>query len=281
MNELLGLAGEVVLVTGAGSGIGKATALLYARAGARVACCGIVEADEAATAAEIRAAGGEAIHLVADMRDRAEVFAMVAAVEARLGPLAVAVNVVGGLGGQKPRPFLDLTDEDWDIPIRNNLTTTMLCCQAEALAMARAGTPGRIVTFSSGAGMKASPTMAHYGAAKAAVIQLTKTLAIELAPHGIRVNCVVPGTHLTPSLARQIADPANPGMADFVARSSAAIPLGRLGEVEETAGAALFLGSKLSGFMTGHTVISDGGALHATPRGAASQGLAVAALKGG
>jgi NAD(P)-dependent dehydrogenase (short-subunit alcohol dehydrogenase family) len=275
--DLLGLKGAVTLVTGAGSGIGKATALLYAEAGALVACCGIIEADEAATAAEIEAAGGRAIHIRADVREPDQVRAMVAEVEARLGALEVAVNVVGGLG-QRPKPFMDLTLEDWDGPVRNNLTSTMLCSQAEGIAMARSGTRGRIVNFASSSGVTASPTMVHYGAAKAAVIHLTKSVALEYAPYGIRVNCVVPGTHLTPSLERQMADPANEGMRTFLDRVRETTPLGRMGEARETAGAALFLGSKLSAYMTGHIVVSDGGILHTSARGTVSEGLTPRAL---
>jgi NAD(P)-dependent dehydrogenase (short-subunit alcohol dehydrogenase family) len=276
--DLLGLKGAVTLVTGAGSGIGKATALLYAEAGALVACCGVIEADEAATAAEITAKGGRAIHVNADVRDLGQVRAMVAEVEARLGPLEVAVNVVGGLSGQRPKPFMDLTMEDWDAPVRNNLTSTMLCCQAEGIAMARRGTKGRIVNFASSSGVTAAPTMVHYGAAKAGVIHLTKSVALEYAPYGIRVNCVVPGTHLTPSLERQMADPENEGMRTFLDRVRESTPLGRMGEARETAGAALFLGSKLSAYMTGHIVVSDGGILHTSARGTVSEGLTPRAL---
>jgi NAD(P)-dependent dehydrogenase (short-subunit alcohol dehydrogenase family) len=277
--DILGLRNVVTLVTGAGSGIGKAVALIYAQAGAQVACCGAVEDAEAATAAQITAAGGRAIHMRTDVTRQDEVRAMVAAVEARLGPLEVAVNVVGGLAGQRPKPFMDLTLEDWEIPVRNNLTSTMLCCQAEGIAMARRGTRGRIVNFASASGIAGAAHMAHYGAAKAAVIHLTKTVALEYAAYGIRVNCVVPGAHMTPSVERQAADPqTGAAMREFLERANRMTPMGRMGEAWETAGTALFLGSRLSSFMTGHSVVSDGGALIANARGGVAEGLTPKAL---
>jgi NAD(P)-dependent dehydrogenase (short-subunit alcohol dehydrogenase family) len=278
-SELLGLEGAVTIVTGAGSGIGKAVAMIYAQAGAQVACCGAIEEAEAQTAAEITAAGGRAIHLRADVTRKDDVIAMVAEVEKRLGALEVAVNVVGGLAGQRPTPFMDMTLEDWEIPVRNNLTSTMLCCQAEGIAMARRGTKGRIVNFASSSGIAAAPHMAHYGASKAAVIHLTKTVAMEYADYGIRVNCVVPGAHMTPSVERQSRDPVTgEAMRAFLDRANRMTPMGRMGEAWETAGTALFLGSRLSSYMTGHIVVSDGGVLIANARGGVAEGMKPKAL---
>ncbi|HEY3696695.1 SDR family NAD(P)-dependent oxidoreductase [Phenylobacterium sp.] len=279
-DQLLGLQDAVVLVTGSGSGIGKATALLYAQAGAQVACCDIGEAAAAATVAEIAGKGGRAIVLHADVTRQADVRAMVAETEARLGPLEVAVNVVGGFGGAKPRPFMDLPLEEWEMPLRVNLTGTMLCCQAEGIAMARRGTQGRIVNFASSSGIAASPSIVHYGAAKAAVMHLTKSVALEYAEYGIRVNCVVPGTHWTAGIERQATDPETGArIRAFAERVREQTPLKRMGETWETAGAALFLGSKLSSYMTGHIVISDGGVLHTTARGGVSEGMTPKALE--
>lgn len=280
-DELLGLNDVVVLVTGAGSGLAKATALLYAQAGARVAAADIDAQAAANTAAEIAEQGGEAIVLQADVTKPDQVSRMVAEVERRLGPLEVAVNVVGSFGGVKPKAFLDVPLDEWEIPIRMNLTSTMLCCQAEGLAMARSGAHGRIVNFSSSSGIAASPTIVHYGAANAAVIHLTKSVALELAEYGIRVNCVVPGTHWTAGIERQANDPENGArIRAFAERVRKETPLKRMGETWETAGAALYLGSRLSSYMTGHVVISDGGILHTTARGGVSEGLKPAALGG-
>jgi NAD(P)-dependent dehydrogenase (short-subunit alcohol dehydrogenase family) len=268
-DELLGLEGVATLVTGAGAGIAKATALAYAKAGARIACADIDPQAAAAIAAEIVSGGGEAIALHADVTNPKDVHRMVTEAEARFGPLEVAVNVVGGFGGAKPTPFMDITPEEWETPIRRNLTATMLCCQAQGIAMARSGTRGRIVNFASTSGVAGSPSIVHYGAANAAVIHLTKSVALEYAAYGIRVNCVVPGTHWTAAVQNQVDDPVRGAqMRAFFERTAASNPMGRLGEPAETAGAALFLGSRLSDYMTGHVVVSDGGIVNTTARGA-------------
>jgi NAD(P)-dependent dehydrogenase (short-subunit alcohol dehydrogenase family) len=279
-DELLGLQDAVTLVTGSGSGIGKATALLYAQAGARVACCDINEAAAQATVEEIAGKGGRAIAIGVDITRLESVRAMVAAVEDRLGPLEVAVNVVGGFGGARPRPFMDMPLDEWEMPLRINLTGTMLCCQAEGIAMARRGTKGRIVNFASSSGIAGSPSIVHYGAAKAAVMHLTKSVALEYADYDIRVNCVVPGTHWTAGIERQANDPENGArIRAFSQRVREQTPLKRMGETWETAGVALFLGSKLSSYMTGHIVVSDGGVVHTTARGGVSEGMTPKALE--
>jgi NAD(P)-dependent dehydrogenase (short-subunit alcohol dehydrogenase family) len=205
---------------------------------------------------------------------------MVAAVEDRLGPLEVAVNVVGGFGGARPRPFMDMPLDEWEMPLRINLTGTMLCCQAEGIAMARRGTKGRIVNFASSSGIAGSPSIVHYGAAKAAVMHLTKSVALEYADYDIRVNCVVPGTHWTAGIERQANDPENGArIRAFSQRVREQTPLKRMGETWETAGVALFLGSKLSSYMTGHIVVSDGGVVHTTARGGVSEGMTPKALE--
>jgi NAD(P)-dependent dehydrogenase (short-subunit alcohol dehydrogenase family) len=278
--DILGLRDAKVLITGSGAGLGKATALLYAQAGAQVACCDLDPALAKATADEIAAEGGVAFALTVNVTDKEQVWAMVADVEARLGSLDVAVNVVGGLGGLQPQPFMDMSLEDWEHVVRLNLTSAMLCCQAEGVAMARRGAGGRIVNFASGAALKGSVGMAQYGAAKAGVIQLTKTLALEYADYGIRVNCVVPGTHWTASVERKANDPVHgASFRDFIDRTSKFTPMKRMGENWETAGAALYLGSRLSSYVTGHIVVSDGGATHTTARGVVAEGQKPRALQ--
>ena len=128
--------------------------------------------------------------------------------------------------------------------------------------MVERGTPGRIITVASSSGVVGAPNIVAYGAAKAGVIHMTKTLAMELAPHGIRVNCIVPGTHLTERMA------ANTGPAAVAFREAAgkAPPLGRLGDPMETGGLAVFFASKLSAYVTGHSLLSDGGVTHTTAR---------------
>jgi meso-butanediol dehydrogenase/(S,S)-butanediol dehydrogenase/diacetyl reductase len=264
--DLLGLAGGVALVTGGGGGIPKAVAIALARAGADVAVADIGEEYAQQTAKQIEALGRRSVALRADVRRPDDVLAMVEAARRELGPLTVAVNGVGSLGSATPKSFLDFTVEEWNGPIELNLTTALLCMQAEAIAMVRDGVRGAIVNFASTSGMTAAPSISHYGAANAAVIHLTTSAALELAPYGIRVNCVVPGTHAIDRTGRQTPTSARPEQAEFLRRAAEATPMGRLGSAEDTAGTAVFLASALSSYMTGHAVVSDGGILHTTRR---------------
>lgn len=263
---LLGLTDAVALVTGGAGGIPKATAVALARAGAHVAVADIADDATQATVAEIAALGRRAIGLHADVRNIAEVRAMVEETRRRLGPITVAVNGVGSLGAATPKSFLDFTVEEWNGPMELNLTSTLLCMQAQAIAMIEDGVAGRIVNFGSTSGITAAPSIAHYGAANAGVIHLTKSAALELADYRIRVNCVVPGTHDIDRSGRETATSRRPEQAEFLRRAAAATPLGRLGAAEDTAGVALFLASELSSYLTGHVVVSDGGITHTTAR---------------
>jgi NAD(P)-dependent dehydrogenase (short-subunit alcohol dehydrogenase family) len=145
--------------------------------------------------------------------------------------------------------------------------STVVCCRAEGIAMVEDEQRGRIVNVSSSSGITAAPTIAPYGAAKAAVIHVTKSIASELAPYGIRVNCVVPGTHDSPRTRRLATDPSqSEGVREFWRLAATAPPLGRLGDPFETAGTAVYLASDLSSYVTGHIAISDGGILNTTSR---------------
>jgi len=253
--DLLGLVDAVALVTGGAAGVGRGSALQLARAGCHVA---IVDLDEEAgerTTQEIRELDRRALFVRADVRNRNEVMAMVSRVCTELGGLDVAVNNVGN-----PLVFgsvLDFTEQEWDSVFALDIKTTLLCSQAEAVSMIERGVKGRIINVSSTSGIVGAPSIAAYGAAKAGVIHLTKTMALELAPYGIRINCLVPGTHVTEPI-RATLEAGGP-MADFLHASAAATPLGRLGDVLETGGVTVFLASNLSAYMTGHAVISDGG----------------------
>jgi len=214
------------------------------------------------TAAEIRALGRRALFLRVDVRERSAVQDMVAQVVAELGGLDVMVSGVGHpvhIGS-----VLDLGEEQWDEVFALDIKTTLFCAQAAAVSMIERGVRGRIVNVSSSSGIAGAPTIAAYGAAKAGVIHLTRSLALEFAPYGIRVNCLVPGTHLTEAMQASL-DAGGP-MADFIRAAGRATPLGRLGEPMETGGVAVFLASKLSAYMTGHAVVSDGGITHTTSR---------------
>ena len=276
---LLGLQGRVALVTGAGNGIARATALQLASAGCDVAVVDIKAEDAERTVTEVQERGRRAVAIQADVTDPAAPARMVAEACAALGDISVAVNVAGGTAGVN-RPLLDLTLEEWRRPLALNLDSTFLSVQAEAIAMVRGGRGGTIVNVGSTSGVTAAPNIAAYGAANAGVIHLTKTAAIELAPYGVRVNCLVPGTHWTVGTRAHMDDPDAPAsVREFFARSAAVTPLGDLGEPAQTAGVALFLASELSSYMTGSSVVSDGGILHTTARPAFGGGTVPDAIK--
>lgn len=261
--DMLGLRGLTAVVVGGAAGLGAAVSRRLADAGCKVAVADIADEAGESLAEQIRDAGGAALYRHADARRRTDLREVIAAARSELGPLAVAVNVVGNPGGTAGiKPFLDMTDDDIRSRLELNFLTTFAACQEEALAMIEDGTPGRIVNFGSSSGIVGAPNICGYGAAKAAVAHFTISASMELARYGIRVNCVVPGTHGNPNAG----PPANERMAEFRRRAAEAPVLRRLGEADETAGAAVFLASDLSGYMTGHTVISDGGVVHTTAR---------------
>jgi len=260
--DLLGLDGAVAFVTGGAQSIGRGAAVQLARAGCHVAIADV--ADPSATVAEIEALGRRAIALDADLRHRDEVDEAVRRAAEVLGRLTVAVNTVGGTTA--PKALLDLRPEDWEADAMRNEMTTLLCCQAEAMAMIESGAGGSIVNIASVSGVVGAPNAAGYGAANAGVISLTKSAALELAPYGIRVNCVVPGAHVTESTVRASGPDADPALVAWMAAAASAPPLGRLGQTSEAGGVVVFLASKLASYVTGHPIPCDGGILHTTAR---------------
>ena len=249
----LGLDGKRALVTGAGVGIGRGIARWLARAGCDVAVADKDAATLANAVAEIAAEGTRTVGLEADVRDPAAVRALVGRVVGELGGLDVAVNNVGSLAGRAPDAFLALDDDALRDIVEQNLFVTMWCCQAEARAMVDAGTAGVIVNVSSGETTRPAVRMAPYGAAKAAINHLTETLAVELAPHGIRVLAVAPGTTLTPVVRAALSD-------ETVEHLVAAHPLGRLGEPDDLGRLVVALVSDLGRSVTGQLVFGDNGA---------------------
>ncbi|MFB3820072.1 MAG: SDR family NAD(P)-dependent oxidoreductase [Candidatus Methylomirabilales bacterium] len=245
----LGLRGKLAVVTGAGQGIGRATARLLAAWGAAVELLDLDAAALAAVQAEIGAQGGSAETAQVDVCDEAAVVKYFARLGARRGGLHILVNVVGG---GKPAKLADITGADWDRMFGFNVRSCFLCCR-EAIPRLHDG--GRIVNVASLAGRTSSPLQGpHYSAAKAAVIGLTRHLARELGPRGITVNAIAPGATETERIARQMT-PAR--RAELVAR----IPLGRLATPEDQAGAILFLASSLAAYVTGVTIDVSGGIL--------------------
>ena len=244
------LSGKIVLVTGAQQGIGRAIALRCAAAGADVAVNWL---DDEATASriadKIRAEGRRALTVQGDVGRLAEVEAIVAAVEDRLGRIDVLVNNAGVF----PRvPFLELRESDWDYVLDVNLKGTCFCAQAVARRMVASGRAGGIINLTSGAAYRGSPRGAHYCASKGGVVSLTRQMALELAPHRIRVNAIAPGLTDT-------AQPRYGSSEDEIAAMAQTIPLGRIAQPDDIARTAVFLASDEAGFTTGQILHVNGG----------------------
>ncbi len=244
------LAGKAALVTGAQQGIGAAIAIALAQAGADVAINyldGLADAE--AVAAAVRATGQRALLVPGDVSSPGGPAALVDATVAAFGKIDILVNNAGVF----PRvPFLEMKESDWDFVHSINLKATCFCAQAAARSMVAAGIQGTIVSVASSAIFGASPRGVHYAASKGGVVSLTRAMATELAPHGIRVNAIAPG----------LTDTAQPryGMTEdeLVARA-ATMPLGRMGRPEDIAHVAVFLASEKAAFMTGQVVHANGG----------------------
>jgi NAD(P)-dependent dehydrogenase (short-subunit alcohol dehydrogenase family) len=257
--DLLGLSGAVALVIGAARSIGRGCARQLARAGCDVAVVDVADAHD--TVAEIESMGRRSVGIRADVLDATQVDAMVARAVDALGPFDVAVNTVGGT--HPPKPFLDLAVDEWTRVLDLNALATMLCCQAEARAMLMHGVAGRIVNVASLSGVVGAPNAVDYGAANAAVLSLTASVALELAGSGIRVNCIVPGATWTETVRDAAHDPQ---LAGWVEAAEGSNPLGRLAEVDEMGTVAVFLASRLSSYVTGQGIVVDGGMVHTTAR---------------
>lgn len=240
------LEGRRALVTGAGRGIGLALAAALAEAGAHVTLCARTASEVEAGAAAIRLRGGHADGFVLDVVDTAAVRRAIAG----LPPLDVLVNNVGG---NRPAPFLEVTEDDFDALMRLNVRAAYFTAQAVASRMVAAGTPGSIVNISSQAGHVAAAGRSVYTASKFAIEGLTKVMAVELAPKGIRVNSICPTFTETAMTRPSLSDPA------FRESVLSRIRLGRLGSVEDLMGAVVFLASDASSFVTGTSLLVDGG----------------------
>jgi len=248
MNDLFGMQGKAALVIGGGQGIGEANACLLAEVGCDVAIADLDGDRARAVAQKVQSVGRRAAIAIGDVLDPTGVQAIVEKAWDDLGRLDVLVCVVGRA---LFKPAIELTAEDWDLDQSRNLRYAFLAAQAFARRLIETGRPGTIVFTGSVSGLQASTGHAAYGAAKAALYNLVKSLAVEWAPHGIRVNCVAPGG---------IATPRYPLTPERAASSKAGpVPLKRLGTADEIAKGALFLSSDLSTFVTGQTLSVDGG----------------------
>lgn len=248
------LDGKVAIVTGGGSGIGRAAALLFASEGAKLVVAGVPEAASMAVAAEIGAAGGAAVGIKADVTNPAEVEAMVQAALTQFGGLDVIFNNAGTTHDTLAE---DTTPEIWDAVVDPTLKGVFLGCSHAIRAMKRQGRGGSIVNSASTAGLVGFTRRSAYCAAKGGVIALTRALAVECAGAGIRVNCIAPGatdTAMVRDLYQLQADPAAAQRAH-----AARQPFGRLSTAEEIARSVLFLASDDAATMTGTCLVVDSG----------------------
>jgi 3-oxoacyl-[acyl-carrier protein] reductase len=250
---VLTLEGRTALVTGGSRGIGRAVCVMLGRLGARVAVNYVRDVAAAeATAAEVRQGGAIAVALRADVSLPAAADALVGETVSRLGGLDV---LVVNHGIWKHAPLADLTPEEWEETRRVNLDGAYAVCRAAALRMVPRGT-GAMVLVASTAGQRGESEYSHYAATKGALIAFTKSLAAELAPHGVRVNAVAPGWVMTDMTRAVLEGPEG-------AVAAAAIPLGRVARPDEIAGPVAFLASDLASYMYGEVLAVNGGAVMA------------------
>jgi NAD(P)-dependent dehydrogenase (short-subunit alcohol dehydrogenase family) len=243
------LQGRIAAITGGARGIGRATALLFAAEGAAAAIGDVEVGGAEAVAKEIVGRGGRAIAVGVDVGDAGQVQAFVDRVVTEFGRLDV---MFANAGIAHSAPFLEHPEAQWHRVLRVNLTGVFLCCQVAARQMVKQG-GGRIITTASINGLRGVENLVGYNAAKAGVIELTKTMAVELAQHRITVNAIAPA-QIDTRLTRTLPEEARQ-------RRVARIPMGRFGEVDEVARAALFLASDDASYITGHTLAVDGGYL--------------------
>jgi 3-oxoacyl-[acyl-carrier protein] reductase len=252
--------GKVAVVTGAGSGIGRSSALALAGAGATVVCADVVEATAAATAEEITAAGGSAEGVALDVSARADVEQLATRVAADLGGIHVWCNIAGIM---VEGPFLDAPEDDLDRIIAVNLKGVFFGCQAAGRVMVGQPAGGSIINCSSAAADAPSPNIVSYALCKAAVVQMTKTLAVEVGKRHVRVNAIAPGFVLTGMTGRYFVRPD--GTVDEEMQEAVVGPMRRytplrtIGDPEDMAAAVLYLASEASKFMTGQVLRPNGG----------------------
>ena len=247
------LTDKVALVTGGGAGIGRGVAEGLAEFGADVAIVDIDGGAAEQVADLVRRKGGRALPIVADMRDRDAVRSAIAQVVQAYGGLDILVNNVGGA---RPIPLINLTDAQMDRQIDLNLRSFVTASQAAARAMIAGGRQGVIINISSIEGLRAAPNYSVYAACKAAMLNFTRSAALELSEYGVRVNAIAPDLVPTEFLAR-----AAPSLVSKAGREAQAryIPLRRPGNFDDCAGAVVFLASSMADYVTGVTLSVDGG----------------------
>jgi 3-oxoacyl-[acyl-carrier protein] reductase len=251
MHDPFSVSGKSVIVTGGGTGIGAVIAREFAGRGARVLIASRSTDHLEPVATSIRKDGGEVVTAPCDVRDAAQVDAMIARVHDAFGGLDILIN---NHGASFYQPATKISPNGFATIVAINLTGTFLCSTAAARRWIDTGRGGRIINMSSEAGVLGSPGMAHYGAAKAGIQNLTRTLAMEWSRHGILVNCIAPGPIETPEASARTWP--TPEIRALVERSTG---LERIGRPEEIAWPCLFLASEASSYLTGQTISVDGG----------------------
>jgi len=249
---------QVALITGAASGIGRAAAMMFAAEGAKIIAADIDSVMGRETVDLIKENGGEASFIKIDVSLAGD---MAKAVETALSVYNRLDILFNNAGIHCPSgPLLEeIEEKDWDKVIAVNLKGTYLGCKY-AIPIMKKQRSGNIISTASEAGINAAPGMSVYGASKAGIIHLTRSLALELASFNIRVNCVCPGPTLTPIFGKAPGRKAGVDIKKIQNQIAKGVPLGRMGEPEEIARAALYLVSREAAFITGHTLVVDGGA---------------------
>jgi NAD(P)-dependent dehydrogenase (short-subunit alcohol dehydrogenase family) len=243
---------KVAIVTGGGTGLGRSIALALAEAGADVAVASRKLANLEKVAGEIEALGRRSLAVVADITSKAEVENLAQRVAEKLGTIEILVNNAGTVPLAKP--LIDLSEDEWDEAFATNLKGHYLCSQAVGRMM-MVQKKGVIINISSTNALRAKGERGAYPIAKAGVIMLTRVLARELGRYNIRVNAIAPALFKTEMGEQWVCNP------DFMQQYQVQVALGRLGELNEIIGAALFLASESASYITGHTIVVDGGLL--------------------
>jgi len=241
---------RTAIVTGAGQGIGRAIALGFAREGASIVIADVNEESASAVKNEIEAGGGRAMAIRTDVSNENSVQAMAKESLAEFGRVDILVNNAGIFPTSSVE---EMSEEDWDRVIGTNLVGAFLCAKAVVPKFLEQGS-GRIISLTSGRAFQGAKNGAHYAASKAGIIGFSKSLALELAPHGITVNVICPGITDT-------AQPRGHQTEEEMYAQGQRIPLGRIGQPEDLVGPAVFLASGAAAFVTGQTILVNGGSI--------------------
>jgi acetoin reductase-like protein len=259
MEERMRLEGKTAIVTGGAQGIGRATAKRFAADGARVVIGDLQEGGAQAVAKEITDAGGQALGIALDVRDQAQVRTVVDQAVEQFGGVDILMNNAGVI---RITPFLEITEEEWDLLFDVNCKGLLWCAQAAARQMIKQGRGGKIINVASQAGRRGEPLVLTYCASKATVISMTQSMGLALAEHKINVNAIAPGIVDTPlweSNDRRFAELLGMEVGEPKRTFVKSIPLGRIEQPEDVAGVAAFLASSDADYITQQCYNVDGG----------------------